>query len=301
VFDVVVIGEGMAGLSAANAAATAGTAVATFEAGLFGGLVTNVNELDPSPDSSAHNGADLAATLSQANADLGVVSIQGRIDAVVATGTGFLLQTSEGDHRARRVVVASGARLRRLDIPGERELEGRGVSSCADCDAPFFSGEEVVVVGSGDSALQEALVLSGFCRRVHIVHHGMGFTGRADLARRVTALANIVAIPDAELESIEGTDAVERVIIRRGTDRERQELTCRGVFAYTGLVPNTEFLPESMRRDAAGRLLTDTSLQTTVRGVFAAGIVRSGCGGTLTDAMDDGAAAGRAAAGSLER
>lgn len=295
-FDVVVIGEGLSGLSAANTAAKARAHVAIFESGLFGGLVTNVNELDPSPDPSAHNGADLAATLSQANGDLGVEGIQQRVEEIEAAEAGFVVRTAEGKHRARRVIVASGARLKMLNIPGEEKFDGRGVSRCADCDGPFYTGQDVVVVGSGDSALQEALVLSGYCRRVHLVHHGDRFTGRAGLAARVAAQANIVPIADAEPEAIEGADGVERVIVRRRAGDERIALTCRGFFAYVGLIPNSEFLPEAIQRDSSGRLMADTSLQTALRGIYAAGIVRSGCGGTLDDAIKDGRAAGQAAA-----
>lgn len=294
--DVVVIGAGLAGLSAAQAAIDAGARVAILESDLTGGLITNVNELDPNPDATALNGADLAARLSQAVADRGVEERAEAVETVEIGPDGLRIRTSTGELAARQIVVASGARLRTLGIPGEEEFDGRGVSRCADCDGAFFSGEDVVVVGSGDSALQEALVLSAYCRRIHLVHHGERLTGRPDLAARVIGQTSIARIPNAQPERIEGSEGVERVVIRRLDSEERIAVPCKGIFVYVGLAPNTGFLPEAMARDGDGRLLTDDALRTTVAGAYAAGIVRAGCGGTLLDAIRDGRTAGAAAA-----
>lgn len=295
-FDVIVVGEGIAGLSAAQAAAESGVRAATFESLLFGGLVTNINVLDPSPDPTAPSGADLAASLLLANSELGVASIQQPVTAVERDGQAFIVRTAEGDYRASQLVVASGARLRALDIPGEAEFSGRGVSNCADCDGPLYHGRDVVVVGGGDSALQEALVLAEFCGKVHIVHHGAQLKGRSDLAARIASHGNISTIPNAELERIDGKDGVEQVTVRKLQDDRRIELPCAAVFAYVGLAPNSDYLPADIKRDSAGHVITDSSLETSVRGVFAAGAVRSGYGGALADAIREGRAAAQAVA-----
>ena len=291
-FDVIVIGEGIAGLTAARQAAEAGARAATFEALLFGGLVTNINVLDPSPDPASASGADLAAALLQANSELGIESVQQPVNAVERDAEGFIVRTAEGDYRASRLVLASGARLRLLGIPGESEFAGRGVSSCADCDGPLYRGREVVVVGGGDSALQEALVLAEFCARVHIVNRAPRFTGRTDLAARIASHGNISVVHNAGLERIEGKDGVEQVTLRNNG----VQLPCAAVFAYVGLLPNSDYLPAEIKRDPAGHVLTDASLETSLRGVFAAGAVRSGYGGTLADAIREGRAAGLGAA-----
>jgi thioredoxin reductase (NADPH) len=298
-FDVIVIGEGIAGLSAARQAAESGARAATFEALLFGGLVTNINVLDPSPDPAAASGADLAASLLQANSELGIESIQQPVSAVERNAQGFVVRTDEAGYEARQLVVASGARLRTLGIPGEAEFIGRGLSSCADCDGPLYRGRDVVVVGGGDSALQEALVLAEFCGRVHIVNRAARFTGRADLATRIGSHDNIAVLHNAQLERIGGKDGVEGVSVRTLHDGSRIELACAAVFAYVGLVPNSEYLPADIKRDPSGHVVTDVSLETSLRGVFAAGAVRSGYGGMLVDAVREGRAAGHSAAGRL--
>jgi thioredoxin reductase (NADPH) len=295
-FDVAVIGEGIAGLSAARRAAQSGIRVATFETLLFGGLVVNVNHLDPSPVPDMQSGAELAASLYEQCAELGVESIQQGVIAVEEDPQGFVVRTGEAGYHARQLVVASGARLRRLGVPGEDALAGLGVSNCADCDGPLYRGRDVVVVGGGDSALQETLVLAEYCRRVYLVNRAAAFTGRPDFAARVAACDNVEMIAGAELERIDGGQGVERVTIRRLDGGAASDLACSAVFAYVGLVPNSGFLPAAAARDASGHLLTDPSLETSMRGAFAAGAGRSGYGGSLVDATREGEAAGSAAA-----
>ena len=295
-FDVIVIGEGIAGLAAAGAAAESGARTASFEATLFGGLITNVNVLEPSPHPELTGGADLAATMVGDNADRGVRSFACAVEAIEASGSGFAVRTAEGVHHARCVVIATGARLRRLGIPGEDAFEGRGVSNCADCDGPLYRDRDVVVVGGGDSALQEAAVLAQFCRTVHLVHRGATVVGRADFAQRLAGHANVRMHANAELTSIEGDSGVARVRGRRLDGGDAFEIACEGVFAYVGLVPDDAVAPPQVRRDGSGRLLADANGETSVRGLFAAGAIRSGCGGTLADARDDGIRAGRTAA-----
>ena len=285
-YDVIVIGEGVAGLTAANALAKAGMKTVTLEAQLFGGLIINVNELDPAPEERQVGGAEFASELMQSNQDLGVASIPEPATAIEASGAMKRVVTAGGNYGARHVVVASGARLRKLGVPGEAEYEGRGVSQCADCDGPMYQNETVVVVGGGDSALQEAVVLTHYCGKVHLVHRGSQFRARPHFVDQVRSNGKITTVWNAQLVEIAGSKMVERARIRHA-DGRTEEFPCAGVFAYVGLEPNADFLSPEYARDSNGFLVTNGNLETSVPGVWAAGAVRSGCGGLISDAIGE--------------
>jgi thioredoxin reductase (NADPH) len=285
-FDVIVIGEGIAGLAAAGALARRGLKTATLEARLFGGLVININELEPAPE-GAVSGAEFAAELVQANAELGIASIQEEVTSLTFDGEVKRALTAGASYSARHVIIASGAQLRKLGVPGEAEFEGRGVSQCADCDGPMYQNEEVVVVGGGDSALQEALVLAKYCSKVHLVHRESSFRAQQHFVDQVQANPKIATIWNAVIEHIAGSRMVEKVCVKLGDGRV-QDIPCAGVFALVGLTPNSAFLPPQIARNETGFVVTDDKLQTTQPGVWAIGAVRAGYGGLLRDAVEEG-------------
>lgn len=285
-FDVVVIGCGIAGLSAARECLRAGISVATLEALLPGGLVLNVNHLDGEIQGS---GMDLATDLMTEVGNLGGQNLSGAVEALHADGAELVVSGEAGEHRAGSVIVASGAKIRRLGVPGEAEREGQGVSQCAECDGPLFHGKDVVVVGGGDSALQEALAVAQFARRVHLLHRGTAFRARKHFVDAVAAERKIAVRFGTEVEEITGKQGVEAVRLKGGG-----EIACAGFFAYPGLEPVCGFVPDAAKRDASGALVTDAGLRTTMPGVYAAGAVRAGYGGLLTHAIADGVAAAKA-------
>lgn len=296
VYDLIVIGEGVAGLTCASHAASLGLRTATTEGNLFGGLVINIAELEGYEGGGS--GVDLASSLMEANANAGVENLGATANAIEAAGNVIKIRTDGGEHAARAVVIAAGARLNKLNVPGEEAFDHRGVSQCADCDGPMFQGEHVVVIGGGDSAFQEAAALAHYVDKVTILMRGAQPRARAALVDRVRALANVTIKPNTAVTEIHGDNTVNAVTIR-GADGSDQRMDCAGVFVFVGLTPNSECAPPAVKRNPRGEIETDASFQTAMPGVFAIGAVRAGYSGRLDDAVKEAKAAAEIATRAL--
>jgi thioredoxin reductase (NADPH) len=287
-FDAIIIGQGFAGLTAARLAARRGLRTANFEAEITGGLIINVNELDPLPAGAEHSGAELASNIAMLNLDDGVESVSDAVIGIDREGSTWSVRTANGSYGARHVVVASGARLRKLNVPGEESFFGQGVSVCADCDGPMFSDQETVVIGGGDSAYQEAVTLAQYARKVTLLLRGDAPRARSELVARAIENPKISLLTGTRVLEILGTPGkgVEGVRIATAGHGE-QTLTCTGVFVFVGLEPNTAFLPPEVQRDPAGAVVVSPQCATSLSGIWAIGAARAGFGGLLTDAAAD--------------
>lgn len=299
IWDVVVAGGGIAGLTAAWYAARRGLATALFESQpSCGGQVATVNVLDDWPSAVESSGVELAAALvDKLHGQAVEVSYQPVLALTLGKGLA-LVETAERTLRARRVIVATGARLRTLGVPQEETLRGKGVSQCAHCDGHFFRGQDVVVAGGGDAALQEALVLASGCRTVTIVARSK-LRAKQGYVERAAGATNIRFVWDSVVDGVLGDGTVSGVQLRNVTSGAISELACTGVFPFIGVAPNSDFLPPSVRRDESGRVLTDASLRTSEPSVFAIGAVRAGYTGELVNAAGEAAAAVATIAGEL--
>jgi len=286
-YDLIVVGEGFAGLTCAAEAAKLDLKVATYEAEFFGGLVVNVNELQEFEEADGLSGMDHAGMLAMGNRKAGVQSTTAAVNAVRAVAGGFELDTDAGVQTARFVVIASGAKLKKLGVPGETEFEGRGVSHCADCDAPMFAGAEVVVAGGGDWALQDAMVLASECAAVHVVHEGSELTARPEAMDRARAEPRIRLHPNSRIEAVLGDASGMTGVRLRDSQGGSSELAAAGLFTVIGLEPNGALAPAEVQRDPAGYLQVNEELETAVPGLWAIGQVRAGFGGWLKDAVAD--------------
>ncbi len=300
-YDVVVVGGGPAGLTAGLYAARARLRVVVLEKELPGGQIATTSEVENYPGFESIAGPDLAARFQQQAEHQGARLVMTEVTALRLGSGGngappeHTVVTVGGEFRAPAVIVASGSSPRRLGVPGEDRLRGRGVSYCATCDGPFFADREVVVVGGGDSAFQEALFLVRFCRKVTIVHRRESFRAQPVLVERARADERVRFVTGAVVEEVLGGETVEAVRLRDTATGRQWELACAGVFPFIGHDPNTGFLPPEVPRDAAGRLLAGEDTRTSVPGVFAAGDVRPKALRQLTTAVADGSTAAMAA------
>lgn len=295
-FDIAVVGGGIAGLTAAHHAALAGASVAHFvEHGMTGGLVLNVGALDGWPSVGPVGGADLAAGLFGRNEELGVALIPSGIERIDG-GAIKVLHGPDGLWRVRQVIVATGAALRTLDVPGAERLAGRGVSQCAWCDGGLYRDAEVVVAGGGDAALSEALHLGQYARTVTIVTRGEMFRARQHYVSRVAEDERFQLRWASEIVEVLGDGGVEGVRVRDRESGSEEAIACTGLFVFVGLAPNARLLGQDVVRDEGGFVVTDPSFETNVPGVFAIGAVRAGYGGRLTHAVAEATSAAERAA-----
>ncbi len=288
--DVVIIGAGPAGIAAAMWAHTLGLEYSVFDReGAPGGQLHRVyNRIVDYPGMVMPDGAALAGRFAEHLSELAVriecgVSIE-RIDVRERT-----VWTAGGATRGACLILAMGVRRRTLGIPGEAEYVGRGVSPSASRYAREFAGRSVLVVGGGDAAFEEALILAEVCRHVTVVHRRDVFLARQDFRERVAGAANITVLANASLAAIEGDEAVERAIVE--TDRGTQAIDVAGVFVCAGVVPNTELVQGQVALDAKGFVVVGTDRRSSVEAVYAAGDVCSGSSWTIAGAVGDGAAA----------
>jgi thioredoxin reductase (NADPH) len=295
-FDLIVIGAGVAGLTAAMHAGRCGLRVAVVERMGVGGQITAAERIENFPGlPQGVSGAELGPLLHEQADAAGVESILDTVEAIAADGDWYIVQCASEEIRARALIIAAGSTPRSLGVPGEEALLGCGVSHCASCDGHFFSGQEVCVIGGGDSALDEALVLAEHASHVAVFHRGMTLDAQRVLVDRVVANGEIELVPSTAVEEIVGSDSVSGVRLRDITAGSTHERPVKGVFVYVGLEPNTAFLRGIVALDAAGHIETDIMMQTSVPGIFAAGDIRRHSVGQLAAVAGDGATAAVAA------
>jgi len=293
--DLVVIGAGIAGLTAAATAARHGLKTVVVESTGAGGQVINVDQIDNFPGLAQTSGYELGPLLQEQAETAGAEFMLASVDAIELDGTSRLVKTSDGTLRAQAVIVAAGSSKRELGVPGEQRLQGRGVSHCASCDGPLFRGLRACVVGGGDSALDEAMALAAHASQVTLIHRGTRLCAQRSLVAQANATPNIEILLGTVVDEIVGEQVVSALWLRQLDTGERWSHATDGVFVYVGLAPNTGFLNGLLALDADGRIQTDPLLQSSVPGIYAAGDIRSGSVALLAASAGDGATAAVAA------
>jgi len=291
-YDMLVIGGGPAGLTAAIYAARATMSVLVIEAALSGGQIATTESLENYPGfPEGIGGIEFGQLLETQARNFGAEMVLANVESVSVAGAIKEVHTTEGTFRGRTLIIASGTRPRTLDVPGEEELKGKGVSYCATCDGFFYQDREVLVVGGGDSALEEGMYLTKFASKVYIVHRRDQLRAVNLLQEKAKANPKIEFILETEVKEIKGTDRVEGVVLYHKGQNKTWEMPIDGIFMYVGLIPNTEFLNGSIEIDAQGYVITNEEMETSVPGVFAAGDVRQKSLRQVVTAVADGAIA----------
>ena len=289
-YDIIIIGSGPAGLSAAIYAQRACLDTIVIEKnGISGGQVLNTWEVDNYPGFPGVSGFELSRQFREHANKLGARFVQDEVVQVELSGNVKKVVCEEETYEARCVILASGAHHRTLEVPGEEELRGAGVSYCATCDGAFFRGRTVAVVGGGDAALEDAIFLARMCEKVYIVHRRDKLRGAKRLQERLQALENIEFVWNSETVAIEGNGQVEALRLRQTKTGEERRLDVDGVFIAVGIAPESELYAGQVEFDEQGYIRADESGQTSVPGVFAAGDVRTKTLRQILTAASDGA------------
>ncbi|WP_061586139.1 thioredoxin-disulfide reductase [Streptococcus gordonii] len=295
-YDTIIIGAGPAGMTAALYAARSNLKVALLEAGIPGGQMNNTADVENYPGYALISGPELAEKMFEPLENLGVEHIFGHVQRIEDQGDSKKVITEDEVYESKTVIIATGAFHRQLNVPGEAEFNSRGVSYCAVCDGAFFRDEDLLVIGGGDSAVEEAIFLTQFAKSVTIVHRRDQLRAQKVLQDRAFANEKISFVWDSVVEAIHGDDRkVTGVTFKNIKTGETSQADFGGIFIYVGLDPVSEFVADLGIRDESGWIVTDDHMKTSVAGIYAIGDVRQKDLRQITTAVGDGAIAGQEA------
>jgi thioredoxin reductase (NADPH) len=289
-YDVVIIGGGPAGLTAGLYTGRARLRALILDQGLPGGQLLNTGRIEDYPGFEAIDGRDLATRLEGQTRKFGVDIKMGEVLEVAPDGERKCVVTADETYVAGAVIVAAGGKPRKLDVPGEAELAGRGVSYCAICDGPFFQDQTIAVVGGGNTAVEEADYLTRFGKKVYIIHRRGQFSAQRVAQERALANPKIEVLWNTVVTAILGEHGMRAVRLKSVDGGVEREVAAEGVFIFVGFTPNR--IKEHAKHDTLGFFLTDERMETSVSGLFAAGDIRAQPVRQVTNAVADGTVAG---------
>lgn len=299
-FDYIVIGAGPAGLASAQYAARGGLKTVVLDMAGAGGQVMQIMDLENYPGVfPAVNGNDFMENMKKQAESFGATIEIAAVTSVDKKGQTFVVQTKSKTYSAPYLCIATGAVHRNLNVPGEKELTGRGVSYCAVCDGPFFRNKKIVVVGGGDSACSEAVYLSTLSKDVTIIHRRDVFRAQQSVVDEMLS-AGVNPVYDTIVKSINGSSKVESVLVENVKTGEQTEISADAVFVFTGMIPQTD-LVEMLPKDESGYIKTNEEMETLIPGLYAVGDVRSKSFRQIVTAVSDGAIAAHSVCEKIKR
>ena len=289
-FDVVVLGGGPAGFSAALYSARGASSTAIVDISMLGGQPSNYLELENYPGFKRIGGFELMEQFEEHADMFGVQKFpMQEIESIDLISNPKVIKTKEAEFHAKSVIIATGAKPMKLGVKGELEYIGRGVSYCAVCDGSFYQDKVVAVVGGGNSAVEEAMYLTKFASKVYLIHRRNELRADKIIQERAFKNKKMEFIWDSTVEEIKGEDLVSTAVIKNVKTGEIKNLAINGIFPYIGISPNVDFINGQMEQDSRGFIITDETMKTSIDGVYAVGDVRNTPLRQVITAASDGA------------
>lgn len=294
-YDIVIVGAGTAGLSAAIYAVRAGKSVIVLEATTHGGQIVNTPEVENYPGIKKISGFEFANNLYEQAKSLGAEVVYEKVNSIEVNGEEKIVHTAKEDYQAKAVILATGAKNRPLGLEHEKEWIGAGISYCATCDGMFYRGKDVAVAGGGNTALEDAIFLTNYCRKVYLIHRRDAFRGEEKLLQTLKEKPNVEFVLNANITRLIGEDGVDGVEVEDKNTHEKRVLDVMGLFVAIGQMPeNSEFI-NVVDLDKGGYIEAKEDCKTKTKGIFTAGDCRTKKVRQLATAASDGAIAALAA------
>lgn len=299
-YDIIIIGAGTAGLSAAIYGVRAGKKVLILEEKNYGGQIINSPEIENYPGIRKISGYEFAKNLFEQATELGAEYRQERVTGIKDNGEKkeVLSKAASGEEKnyeTRTVILATGVKRRMLGVEREEELIGAGVSYCATCDGMFFRGREVAVVGGGNTALEDAMFLSGYCKKVYVIHRRQEFRGEDKMVQNLKEKENVTFLLNSVVTKLQGDKMLEGILLKDVRTGKEQDLKVSGVFVAIGQIPDNEAFADLVETDETGYIQASEDCETKVPGIYTAGDCRTKAVRQLATAASDGAVAALAA------
>ncbi len=289
IYDLIIIGSGPAGLSAAIYGKRAGLELLVIEKNyMSGGQILNTYEVDNYLGLPGMNGFDMGMQFREHADKLGVEHAEGEVIGL-EDGRVKKVITTSGEYEAYAVILATGAVHAHLNVAGEERLTGRGVSYCATCDGAFYRGKTVAVVGGGNVALEDAVYLARFCEKVYLIHRRDEFRGEKILQSQVEALENIEILFSNTVQEICGEEQVSHLILKDVKSEQERELQVDGIFIAVGIIPAASWIPDFIKKDEKGYVVANEEGETSAKGIYVAGDIRTKSLRQIITAVSDGA------------
>jgi thioredoxin reductase (NADPH) len=296
-YDIVIVGGGPGGLTAGLYGSRAERKTIVLEKYLPGGQIANTEEVEDYPGFEHISGADLAMKMADHAKKFGLEIASDEVVEVYVDGHDRIARCASGDtYRAKAIILCTGGSPMKLGVPGELEYAGKGVSYCAICDGAFFKGQVIVVVGGGDAAVEEGMFLTKFASKVFIIHRREELRAAKIIQSRAFKNEKMKFVWNTVVEAINGNDRqVTHLSLKNVKTGEKSRLDCGAVFPFLGFRPNSEITREALRKDQGGYIITDFKMETSIKGIFACGDVRSQLVRQITNAVGDATTAAMAA------